>query len=303
MSPVIAAASARPPVASPLVAVPSPPRPIVLRDLFGPGELFRTDISHAVYHADRSCVSSTGLKKIATQSPAHYRDYLDGGPLKETLAMFLGTAIHARVLEPNEFHSRYVVAPISDKRTTEWKEFVIANADRTPLTAVQMEIIDGIAHRVSQHQSASSLLMSGWKEVTMIWQDEETGIWLKIRPDCLCVDFDTGICMDLKSTDDASPNEFARSCVKYNYDISAAMYLDGLRAVLKRDFDFAFLAAEKERPFEVALYGAPEEMLLRGQRRYREALRLVADCTRRNHWPGYQPDGDYEILNWPRFAL
>lgn len=301
MSALVAALPSRAPVA-PLAIVPSLPRPASLRDLFVGGESFRTDISHEVYHSDRSCVSSTGLKKIAVQSPAHYRDYLDGGPMKETAAMFLGTAIHARVLEPAEFDTRYVAAPVSDKRTVEWKEFVAANPDRIPLTSNQMGIVNGIADRISRHQSASSLLKSGWKEVTMIWQDEETGIWLKIRPDCLCVDFDTGICMDLKSTEDASANEFGRSCVKYNYDISAAMYLDGLRTVLKRDFDFAFLAAEKERPFEVALYGAPEEMLLRGQRRYRQALRLVAECTRRKQWPGYQPDGDYEILNWPQYA-
>lgn len=286
----------------PRMVAPSAPRPLTLRDLFVAGEPFRLDVSHAAYHADRSCVSSTGIKVLATKSAAHYRDYLDGGPRKETPAMFLGTAIHARVLEPGEFDTRYVVAPISDKRTAEWKDFVIDNPDRIPLTLNQHAIIEGIAKSVNAHPGAADLLKCGFKEATLIWQDEETGIWLKIRPDCLCVDFDTGISMDLKSTDDAHAFEFARSCVSFNYDISAAMYLDGLRTVFKRDFDFAFLAAEKDRPYQVALYGAPDEMLQRGMRRYREALRLLANCIRQQRWPGYQPDGGYEILEWPRYA-
>jgi hypothetical protein len=273
---------------------------VSLRNIFAPGESCRLGISHETYHSDRSCVSSTGLKVLACRTPAHYRDYLDGPPRKETPALFMGTAIHARVLEPAEFDSRYVIAPISDKRSAEWKEFVAANPGRIPLTENQRAVIEGIAENVFKHNTASELLRRGLKELTVIWQDEETGLWLKIRPDCLCLN--SGTCMDLKSAEDADKHAFARACEKYNYDISAAMYLDGLRTVLKRDFDYAFLAAEKDGSRQISLYGASDEMLLRGHRRYREALATLAKCVRENRWPGYQPDGGYEILPWPRYA-
>jgi len=261
----------------------------------------RPDIPNEVYHADRSCVSSSGLKQIL-RSPAHYQAYLNGSARKETPAKFLGSAIHAKLLEPHLYDAEYIVAPSVDKRTKEWKEFEIANANKKILTPDQMAIVEGIAFSVSQHTSAATLLRAGLVEHSIIWQDEETGIWCKIRPDCLCVDFDTGICLDVKTTEDASPSAFPRSCVNYDYDLSAAMYLEGLRQVFKRDFDFVFLACEKEAPFGCALYGAPDEMLQRGTRRFREALRTLKACNDANAFPCYQPHGDYAILDWPRWA-
>lgn len=276
------------------VAVPS------LRDLFSNGPSIRGDISNEVYHADRSCVSVSSLKQLL-RSPAHFRAHLDG-QRHETPAMFFGTAIHARLLEPDLFAREYVVAPTGDKRTSESKAFHLANADKRILTADQAVAIEGIARNVAAHSSLSTLLRAGLKEQTIIWQDQETGIWLKIRPDCLCSDLGTGICLDVKSTDDASPAEFPRACVNFDYDLQSAVYRDGLLTVFRRDFDFCFGAVEKSEPYGVALYGAPDEMLIRGRRRFRRALAILQRCLETDEWPSYQPFGDYEILEWPRWA-
>lgn len=271
-----------------------------LLDLFGNLHC-RPDVPNEVYHADRSCVSSSGLKQIL-RSPAHFQAYLNGASRKETPSMFLGTAIHTKLLEPDLYAAEYVVAPSLDKRTKEWKEFEIANANRKILTPDQMATVEGIAYSVGKHVSAATLLRAGLVEHSIIWQDEESGIWCKIRPDCLCVDFDTGICLDVKSTEDASAAEFVRSCVNYDYDLSAAMYLEGLRQVFKRDFDFVFLAVEKSAPYGCALYGAPDDMLNRGARRFRQALSLLKEARDSNEWACYQPHGDYAVLDWPRWA-
>ena len=106
----------------------------------------------------------------------------------------------------------------------------------------------------------------------------------------------------MKSTENAQRTAFQRSCVSYDYDLQAAVYLEGLRIVFGRDFDFSFLAFEKEEPYGVALYGAPDAMIERGQRRFREALAKFKVCRETGCWPGYQPDGDYEVLEWPRWA-
>lgn len=286
-----------------LAEVLAPETPVevpTLRELFGSLQC-RPDIPNEVYHADRSCVSSTGLKQLL-RSPAHFQAALSGESRKETPAMFLGSAIHARLLEPALYAEEYVVAPSLDRRTKEWKEFEVANANKKILTPDQMAVVEGIAHSVGKHVSASTLLQAGLVEHSIIWQDEETGIWLKVRPDLLCVDFDTGICLDVKSTDNASADSFVRSCINFDYDLSAAMYLEGLRVVFKRDFDFVFLAVEKDAPYGCALYGAPEPMLLRGERRFRRALQILKDCRETGEWPCYQPMGDYEVLDWPRWA-
>lgn len=278
---------------------PDVPIPSLL-ELFDGGKLHcRPDIPNEIYHLDRSCVSTSGLKQIQ-RSPAHFRAYLDS-KRKETAAMFMGTAIHARLLEPELFASEYVTAPVSDKRTKDWKEFEIANGHKKILTRDQSAEIDGMAAAVDQHVAASSLLRAGIVEHTIIWQDEETGIWQKIRPDCLCLEFG-GMCVDVKKTVDASEESFVRTCLNYDYDLQAAIYLDGLRAVFQRDFDFLFLTVEESAPHGCALYGAPHDMIERGRRRHRQALRTLKACRDSGQWPSYQPNGDFSVLNWPRYA-
>lgn len=281
-------------------AVATPALQPSLLDLFANGERYRLDISNEAYHADRSCVSVSGLKKLL-QTGAHFRAYLDG-PRKETPTQMFGTAAHARVLEPLRFPQIYAVAPTGDRRTKEFKEFKAANDAKKILTVDEAEALERITVEVFRHTSAATLLKGGLKEVTIVWQDPETGVWLKIRPDCLSIDFATGICLDLKTTDDASAPAFVRQCKKLHYDLQAAVYLEGLRIVFGRDFDFAFLAAEDSEPHGVALYGAPEEMLESGRRKFRRALARLVECRQSNRWPGYQPDGDYEVLEWPRWA-
>lgn len=278
---------------------PTLARPALL-DIFGTGTRYRLGISNEDYHADRSCVSVSSLKELL-RSPAHYRAYLDSAR-KETPSRFFGTAAHTRVLEPQEFAKRYVVAPPGDRRSKAYKEFEVANAGRLVLSADEAAALDGIVASIQRHQSAFGLLRAGLKEATVVWRDPDTGIWVKIRPDCLVIDLDTGICLDLKTTDDASEDGFVRTCKSLHYDLQAAVYLEGLRNVFGRDFDFAFLAAEKSAPHGVALYGAPEDMLETGRRKFRRALNLLLECRRTNTWPGYQPDGDYEILEWPKWA-
>lgn len=283
------------------VALPADVEPVgdvlpSLLDLFGHLHC-RPDIPNVLYHADRSCVSASGLKEIL-RSPAHYQAYLRGESRKETPAMFLGTAVHARLLEPHLYASDYVIAPLADRRLKEYREFEVANAGKKILSPEQGAIIDGIAESVARHTSADTLLRGGLVEHTIIWEDEETGIWLKIRPDCLCVDFDTGICLDVKKTTDASRQAFRLSCDRYLYDLQAALYLEGLRQVFKRDFDFVFLPVEEAAPYGCALYGASDDMLQDGKRLFRKALRELKRCRDTNLWPSYQPDGDYELLDW-----
>lgn len=288
-------------VAPAVQALPSSPAQLPsLRELFGDLSC-RWDIPNDVYHADRSCVSVSGLKQIL-RSPAHFQAYLSGEQNKQTPAMYMGTAVHARVLEPAVFQAEYVVAPVGDKRSKQYKEFEIANADKKILTPEQMVTLEGIAQSVSRHANAATLIQAGLIEHSFVWQDELTGIWLKIRPDCLCTDFETGICLDLKKTLDAGNQPFARSAVNYGYDLQAAVYLEGLRKIWRRDFDFAFLAVEEDSPHACALYGAPAEMLERGHRMFRKALNRLAICRETDEWPAYQPNGDFEILDWPHWA-
>lgn len=256
-----------------------------------------SNISHEAYHADRSCVSSSALKEML-RSPAHFKHYLEAGR-KETPSMFYGSAIHARLLEPEEYARNYVTTLCANKRLQAYKEFADSLPEHKILTVQQTRGLEAIADNASRHSMASRLLERGIKEQTLIWKDEETGIWLKIRPDCL--DLEDGICLDVKSTQDASKYGFRAACRSLNYHFSAAMYLEGLHQSFGKDFDFAFLAVENDAPYQVNLLAAPPAMIKRGAQLFRNVLRQLKQCREENRYPGYQSHGGYDMLDWPDY--
>lgn len=247
------------------------------------------------YHAAEG-ISASGLKLIG-RSPLHYwARYIDPNrePQEETPALRLGTAIHCAVLEPLRFAAEYAVAPRVDRRTKEGKETWTA-FEAECAAAGKKVIADGeyrtcmaISERLNRHPAASVLFRNGVAELSMFWEDAETGVLCKCRPDWLIKK--TAI-VDVKSTQDASASGFARSVANYEYHVQAAWYLDGVRACLGDDAPqaFIFAAFEKEAPHAVAFYNADPDMIELGRREYRRRLAIYAACKRSNVWPGYDP--------------
>jgi exodeoxyribonuclease VIII len=256
-----------------------------------------SDISNADYHGGAG-VSKSGLDLIA-RSPLHYWGaYLDPHrePRKETTAMAVGTAIHTAILEPDTFGERYVILPEGlDRRTTAGKasyEAVISQACATGaevISANDAAKVLKIAAYAHAHPVAKAMFSDGKAEQSVFWTDDETGVLCKCRPDWLLGGENPAV-LDVKSTLDASPDEFARSAFKWRYHVQAAWYLDGVEAAtgLKPD-SFMFLAVEKEAPFASAYYYADDDMIRAGRAEYRRALRVYADCLASGKWTGYTP--------------
>ena len=183
-------------------------------------------------------------------------------------------------------------------------EIVRLYDDKNILTPEQMQSIAAMCDMVRRHQGAANLLSSGLAELSGFWTDAETGIRCKFRPDWLVVegsDSITGMA-DVKSCLDASAEGFSRAVAAYGYDVEAAFYQDGLKAVSGKTVPFFFVAAEKAAPFAVAVYQASEEMIGVGRAKYRAGLQLLAWCRKSNRWPAYQPNGEIEEINLPRWA-
>jgi hypothetical protein len=255
-----------------------------------------TFVPLSAYHGDRSAVSTSSLKAMLL-SPAHYQSYLSGKCKRDTSTLFMNQAVHDILLLPKYFKERYVVSPYTDSRSHESRNFRLVNSNKKILTPEQAASLNAISESVQRHTFASGLLKSDIKERSFVFQDKETGLWVKFRPDCL--DMADGICIDIKKTRNASANGFVLASVEYDYDLQVAVYLTGLRDIYQRDFDFGFLAVEETDPYNCALYAVSQEMLQTGLRKMRRALDLVKKCQDEGVWPGYQPDGGYEVIPWP----
>ena len=176
-------------------------------------------------------------------------------------------------------------------------------AGKTLLKPEQMAAIQSMAYLVRCHAGAARKLSNGMAEMSGFWRDPETGIECKCRPDFLAMEEGTitGI-LDVKTCCDASADAFARSIASLGYDVQAAFYQDGVKTITGMNVPFYFIAVEKEAPFAVAAYKASAEMIETGRAKYRAALQLLQWCRDNKRWPAYQPNGEIEEINLPRWA-
>jgi exodeoxyribonuclease VIII len=100
--------------------------------------------------------------------------------------------------------------------------------------------------------------------------------------------------VDLKTTEDASPEAFAKSIANWSYDTQDAFYTDGVLAATGKPLKaFVFLVVEKSarvvegQPLGVAVYQLDEAGRELGRAKYREDLGIYAQCVKTGIWPCY----------------
>lgn len=241
------------------------------------------------------------LRVIATKSPAHAKWRMDH-PEEPTDAMKFGSALHTRVLEPDTFAARYIVVPKCDRRTKEGKatyaEFEEQAENRIILSAIDNGCIQNIAAEIEKHEVVK-FVRGGASEVCIVWTDERTGVLCKGRLDYIHPQ--RGGMVDIKSTKDASPDDFSRSIWNYGYHQQFAFYADGWKALTGTELWCVIVACEKEPPFALAVYELHENIMHAGKVTWERALAVYAKCQETGEWPGYYAGP--QILNLPKWAL
>ena len=233
---------------------------------------------------------------ILTQSPLHFKYALEH-PEEETAALAFGTAAHTRILEPTEFSKRYTTIPKIDRRTKEGRElFQRWNEDTTKagkqlISKEDHEVIEEMAAAIESNPLAVQLL-KGEHEKSFFWNDPETGIKCKCRPDCLTEYEGHPLIVDYKTTDSCADGHFERSCKKYGYRLQAGMYTEGLLNCELKEYGFAFVAQEKKAPYAVRVYFCSPDFIARGYDDFRALLGIYKWCCDNNRWYGYEgPEG------------
>lgn len=165
------------------------------------------------------------------------------------------------------------------------------------ITEDQLTHGKGMAEAVNNHPTARKLLSKGDAEISLSWIDPDTGEQCKCR-----IDFNSeaGYLVDLKSTSDASAEEFARSVSKYGYHRQDAFYTDGYEAVFgKKPKAFIFVAVESKPPYAVNCLRVATSSSDQGRVEYKKLLVLYSECKKNDNWCGY-PEGvsDIELPPW-----
>ncbi|EPM9137812.1 exodeoxyribonuclease VIII [Escherichia coli] len=272
--------------------------PVIVEDI-EPGIYY--GISNENYHAGPG-VSKSQLDDIA-DTPALYL-WRKNAPVDttKTKTLDLGTAFHCRVLEPEEFSNRFIVAPEFNRRTNAGKEeekaFLMecASTGKTVITAEEGRKIE------LMYQSVMALPLGQWlvesaghAESSIYWEDPETGILCRCRPDKIIPEFHW--IMDVKTTADIQ--RFKTAYYDYRYHVQDAFYSDGYEAQFGVQPTFVFLVASTtiecgRYPVEIFMMG--EEAKLAGQQEYHRNLRTLSDCLNTDEWPAIK------TLSLPRWA-
>ena len=255
-------------------------------------------ISNKEYR-QRPGISSSELKKIMI-TPAHYKHWKEN-PQEDTPALLFGRSAHKYILETYDFYTEFAVAPICDRRTKEgkeiWNKFVVDSEGKDVITQEQFEQIDAMRNSAYATPFVAKLL-SGNKELSFWGKDEDTGLVIKCRPDCI-TDFNgKHILIDYKTCTDAENTEFYRDSIKFGYDLQLAYYRDILKQNTGLDYDVVIIAQEKSAPYVTNVFQLSENYLENGRELYKEMLKVYKNCLETDNWYGYMKDG-ISILGQP----
>jgi hypothetical protein len=257
-----------------------------------------------VYHGIEA-FSASGAK-LLLRSPAHYFA-ARMSPREPTPAMVLGSAVHMAILEPERFTEKVFVSEKreegrekkDEKEARVGKEAMMRDLGNLILTREQHDIACEIQHRAMSHPILPGLLAGARNEVSLLYRDPRLGVRCKTRIDALRSD---AICIDVKTTQDASDEAFGRACASFDYHVQAAKYNQAHEVCLDKSLEaFVFVAIETSPPYGIAIYNTPTNVLHRGTVLVNRAMRAYHDALTSGSWPSYEPM--IRPLRFPAWAL
>ena len=246
---------------------------------------FTKDLSNDIYHADRSHISSSGLKLLLEDPRQFEKVYVLDEPSagKSSAAMDFGSFVHCLILEPHLLEEEFAVCRNAKvKRGAEWDKFKEANEGKTLIMESQEKIAFSA---VDLYRRAKVVIGDKEKKVSSFFEKGEAeeslcgelmGIKVKVRFDYRREFAKFGSINDIKTTSFPinSKAEIEEVCKRWGYEVSAALYVDLVSQETGKQHDF-FFCFINSKDNVVQLVKASDQMLEAGRTKYKEALRRL----------------------------
>lgn len=261
------------------------------------------DMPAEQYHGI-DCASRSDLFPLTQgQTLAHVRESMNT-PNVATPAMQIGTALHTYTLEPENFDNEIVEAldlprrSNADKATHE--QFAEQHAGKVILKPSDMQLVQSMGASINAHDAAHRLLtLDSVREASTLWTETKVNdLRCKARPDII-IESGLHTLVDVKTTQDASPQGFAKSISNFGYHFQAAWYLRGCNALNIDVTNFIFICVEKAPPHCVAVYSLAVEVIARAHELLADPVERMAQAYASNKWAGYsQHIEDIALPTW-----
>jgi exodeoxyribonuclease VIII len=200
-----------------------------------------------------------------------------------TPSMILGSAIHARILEPDTFDNEFLVTEKLDLRynVDKEKKKVYEASGKILLSPKDGELVESAYISVTSNPYAEQYLDG---DIELSHYTEFMDVLVKVRPDIKGVDF----IADIKTCQDNSPRAFRSDVFKYGYHIQAAFYSMVLGYPIE---SFKFIAFETNYPYTTEVYSLSEDLCEMGI----QDMMLALD-----KWRQYKDTGEIKLYDLPR---
>jgi hypothetical protein len=249
------------------------------------------ELPEEAYHADPvpgGSLSSSGARKLLPPSCPAIFHYERGHSLPPRKEFEVGSAAHKLALGVGP---ELVLVDRERWDTKEVKEEVakIRAWGGIPLKRGEYEQVHAMAAVLRAHPRFGDLFGDdGVAEQSLFWQDRETGVWCRARPDWMTPQR----LVDYKTTTDVSLGHISSAIASYGYYIQAPFYLAGAVELdmVAPDAEFTFVFQSKTPPYLVSAVEVDDAGMRIGYQRMVHALEIFRDCTESGIWPGYSPD-------------
>lgn len=273
--------------------------------------LFDLDIDD--YHRGTAGFSSSQFKDLLDDEDVFIAKHIEKRIKRdESDAFDVGSYFHTGVLEPHKLKNECVVYPGKIRRGHDWERFKEKNAKKVIVTQSQQDVANGLIKSVQESAIAKKYL-DGKAEVSLYVEiavhnrrifapyfakELTTNGWIdavqdahiakkqgytfvaKVRADMLGKRYVS----DLKSTSSnaRSLREIKKAVSDYDYDLSAALYLDLFSLVQPSLENFIWIFASKSL-LNAKTWRASDDLILIGRAKYMRAFKSLAKCAR-NNW-------------------
>jgi hypothetical protein len=219
-------------------------------------------------------------------------------PKKPSREMVLGSAGHHLLLGEDHFWRRYIKRPetYNDRKTGEVKKWhngagpcqdwnaKQAKAGMVPVTVDELQTVIAMSRSLAIAPVVKEGLLKGEVEISGFFLDQETGLWVKVRPDVIPTA--SGEYCDLKTTQEVTTVAIQKTIRNFGYHMQGALVWEACN-MLGVPFDsFYLMFVETTVPYCARAVPLHDNDLNRGRMQNRYARLKIAAALATGHWPG-----------------
>ena len=244
-------------------------------------------LSNVDYHGRVEAVSNSMLECYRVDGPAVYHArYVSRTLSGESADHFrIGNAVHAKIAgeEPPSIVPEEALTRDGKKFGKKWAEWRAEHSGEDYLTPAEARETDAMVESILANPTAARLLnLAKHREQSIFWDDEDSQLARKCRPDALV----PGLIIDLKTTRIRypTPKKFGRIGYEWGYHRQGAFYQDGVKQIMGEEWQPVYIVVSKLPPYCTLVSGWDENALDLGRSQVHLSLTRLARHYSAGDW-------------------